>query len=74
MVDNATPNDDPVVAIDLFDVTTQEALGSAVIRRKHFNQSQLYQPFRLVADRLGRKGHVMETRVWWYGQGDAKIV
>jgi len=73
MVDNATPNDDPVVAIDLFDVTTQEDLASAIIRRKHFNQSQVYQPFRLVADMLGRKGHVMETRVWWHGQADAKI-
>jgi hypothetical protein len=43
------------------------------LERKAFTQASAYQPLRLVADLLGRKGHTMEARVYWHGTSTVKI-
>ena len=67
------PSEENVVEVDLWDASTQEQLGSKPLKRNDFNQPMNDQTFRLAADMLGRKGHKVEARIWWFGLANVKV-
>ena len=71
-VDNNTPNNDPIVDIDVRNATTGQTLASRTITRQQFpiagDYTNFTLPFTLSADNQS-----LELRIYWHGTSYTKV-
>lgn len=72
-VDDNTADNNTVVTLDLYDATDDEILVLREVRRQEFGQASTYQAFEVTADLTGRKGHTLESRVYWHDVAYIKL-
>lgn len=64
---NAAPSG-PVVALDVWDATALESLGTLTFTRKSWKYSNTFEAFEHpVALSVGRQGHPLAFRTWYSG-------
>jgi len=58
-------HDNHEVRLEIYDATVEEILAYRALSRNSFQNNTSMEGFKLGFSTYGRKGHEMETRIWW---------